>query len=162
MKYVVLFLCVLFLSAHSQAQDRPLGLGVILGEPTGISAKYWTSGSNALAFGLGWSYERAVWVWPNGRYHYTDPRFHFHADYLWHSFGAIRSSERFPLYYGVGARMATGGVEAGSLGVRGVVGIAWLPRSTHLDVFLELAPTLLLVPSTDLSAGAGFGARVFF
>jgi hypothetical protein len=44
--------------------------------------------------------------------------------------------------------LETGGFESGSFGVRGVpVGSPWLPRSTLLDVFLEVAPTVLLTPA---------------
>jgi hypothetical protein len=43
--------------AHQEtvAQDRAFGLGVMIGEPTGVSAKLWTSAANAFDFGLGWS-----------------------------------------------------------------------------------------------------------
>ena len=37
------------------AQDHGFGLGIIFGEPTGLSAKLWTSKVNAFDFGLGWS-----------------------------------------------------------------------------------------------------------
>lgn len=132
----------------------------MLGEPTGISAKYWTSGTNAFAFGVGW-YDEAI---VRGRfgYYYAGTRFHAHADYLWHDFGVIHSSERFPLFYGVGGRMETGGVESPNVGVRGVVGIAWLPHATPLDVFFEVAPTLQVAPSTTFGVGVGLGSRYFF
>ena len=50
---LVLVLCSI--SAAPAAAVEPAGgiweLGVILGEPTGLSAKYWTSRVNALDFG---------------------------------------------------------------------------------------------------------------
>src|SRR5690242_4684738 len=36
--------------------ERPLGLGVMLGEPTGLNAKYWLSDTRALQFGLAYSF----------------------------------------------------------------------------------------------------------
>ena len=54
--YAVAALSLFFVVQRSAAQERDLGLGVIIGEPTGISAKLWTSPVNALDFGLGWSY----------------------------------------------------------------------------------------------------------
>ena len=159
MKKTFFFLLVALVVAHSQAQDRRFGLGVILGDPTGISAKYWTTGTNALAFGVGWSSQAIV---VRRDIVYSSTRFEMHADYLWHAFDAIRSSERFPLFYGVGARLETGGVESPTLGVRGVFGIAWLPHNTSLDVFIEVAPTLQLAPSTGIGVGVGFGSRYFF
>jgi len=145
----------------SVAQQRRFGLGIIVGEPTGISAKLWTSQANAFDFGLGWSYggDRI------GKYHgYYDgsERVHFHMDYLWHSFNAIRSSERFPLYYGIGGRLNSGGGYGNSLAVRGVFGIAWIPRSTPIDVFVELVPSLQLTSYTGFAIDAGLGARFYF
>ena len=42
-------------------------LGVILGEPTGLSAKYWMSQETALDFGAAWSFK-------------GDGQFHLHVD----------------------------------------------------------------------------------
>ncbi len=162
MKYlfvVPLFLITIFSIQNSEAQTRKFGLGVIVGEPTGLSAKLWLSNENALAFGLGWSVE-------GYRINGFDPdydrvtRTHFHVDYLWHSYTAINS--QFPLYYGIGGRINTGPQYSGTFAVRGIIGIEWLPRSTPIDIFLELVPTLQLVSSTGFGFDAGFGARFFF
>ncbi len=157
--FIALFL--FFTVQESVAQDRGFGLGVIIGEPTGISAKAWTSSVNAFDFGLGWSIggDRI------GKYdgHYNGgSRIHFHMDYLWHSFNAIHSSERFPLYYGIGGRINTGAGYDGSVAVRGVFGIAWLPHKTPIDVFFELVPSLQLTPASGFGIDAGIGARYFF
>lgn len=142
------------------AQDHGFGIGLILGEPTGLSAKLWTSNVNAFDFGLGVSVggDRISY---SGNYN-NDSRIHFHMDYLWHSFNAISSSERFPLYYGIGGRYNSGGGYDGSLGVRGVFGIAWFPHSTPIDVFFELVPVLQLTSSFGFGIDAGLGIRYFF
>ncbi|MFH0736735.1 MAG: hypothetical protein V1773_19450 [bacterium] len=142
------------------AQDRGFGLGLVLGEPTGLSAKLWTSKVNAFDFGLGVSVggDRISY---KGNYD-NGSRVHFHMDYLWHSFSAISSTERFPLYYGIGGRFNSGGGYDGSFGVRGVLGIAWLPRSTPLDIFVELVPVLQLTATTGFGFDAGVGVRYFF
>lgn len=142
------------------AQDHGFGMGLILGEPTGVSAKLWTSEINALDFGLGVSVggDRLLY---KGNYN-KGTRVHFHMDYLWHSFNVISSTEKFPLYYGVGGRFNTGGGYDGSLGIRGVIGIAWLPRSTPVDVFVELVPVLQVTPLTGLGIDAGLGIRYYF
>ncbi len=143
------------------AQDHKFGLGVIVGEPTGISAKLWTSSRNAFDFGLGWS-NGGDRLGKYDGYYDGGSRVHFHMDYLWHSFDAIRSTERFPLYYGIGGRINSGAGYHDSFAVRGVFGIAWLPRNTPIDVFLELAPSLQLTSSTGFGIDAGFGARFYF
>jgi len=139
----------LFAIQVSVAQESGFGLGVIIGEPTGISAKLWTSPVNAFDFALGWSTREGNQT-------------NFHMDYLWHSFGAIHSSGRFPLYYGLGGRLMTGPDNDGSVAVRGVIGIAWMPYNTPIDIFLEVAPTIQLTSSTGFSIDAGIGARFFF
>ncbi len=143
-----------------EAQDRGFGLGFVIGEPTGLSAKLWTSRVNAFDFGLGVSVggDRISY---KGNYD-NGSRVHFHMDYLWHSFNAISSTERFPLYYGIGGRFNSGGGYDESFGIRGVLGIAWLPRSTPLDIFVELVPVLQLTASTGFGLDAGFGIRYFF
>lgn len=155
--FTVAALCLLALWGlavqDSYAQERTFGLGVMIGEPTGISAKLWTSNSNAFDFGLGWSVI--------GKRNDSGSRIHLHADYLWHAWNAIHSTERFPLYYGIGGRFKGGGNE-GSLAVRGVFGLAWMPRQTPIDIFLEMAPSFELTPSTGFAIDAALGARYFF
>lgn len=142
------------------AQDHGFGMGLILGEPTGLSAKLWTSKVNAFDFGLGVSVggDRISY---KGSYD-GGSRVRFHMDYLWHSFNAISSTERFPLYYGIGGRYNSGGGYDASLGIRGVIGIAWFPHSTPIDVFFELVPVFQLTPSTGFGFDGGVGIRYFF
>lgn len=163
MKNNILFSLVIvllvFLAKPISAQDSGFGMGLILGEPTGLSAKLWTSKVNAFDFGLGLSVggDRL-----NNRGYDGKGRIHLHMDYLWHAFNAISSTERFPLYYGLGARFNSGGGYEGSLGVRGVIGIAWLPQATPIDVFLELVPVLQLTNNLGFGIDAGLGIRYYF
>jgi hypothetical protein len=158
----IITLCVFFSIQTSNAQERKFGLGIIIGEPTGISAKLWTSSGNAFDFGLGWSVGGDRIGKHDDYYYNGESRIHFHMDYLWHSFEAIHSSERFPLYYGIGGRINTGGGYNSSAAIRGVFGIAWLPHETPIDIFLEVVPSLQFTPSTGFGLDAGLGARYFF
>jgi hypothetical protein len=159
-QYLLFVLSIITAIQCSQAQTRNFGIGLIIGEPTGISAKLWTASDNALDFGLGWSmdgYDRY-----NDRYYNNNnSRVHFHMDYLWHAFNVIHSAQQFPLYYGIGGSLNSGSGYNSSVAVRGVFGISWLPRDTPLDVFLELVPTLRLTNSSGLYIGAGIGARYY-
>ncbi len=156
----VMALCLFLVVQMSVAQERKFGLGIIIGEPTGASAKLWTSPTTAWDFGLGLS----VGGDRIGDYGYYNggTRIHFHMDYLWHALDAISSTEPFPLYYGIGGRVNTGAGYNSSLAVRGVIGIAWMPRETPIDIFVELAPSLQLTASTGFAIDAGFGARYYF
>ncbi len=164
MKYFLIYFAflsiVLIIAKPIAAQDHGFGMGIILGEPTGLSAKLWTSSNNAFDFGLGVGLggDRIKY---NGIYD-NSGRIHFHMDYLWHSFNAISSSEKFPLYYGIGGRFNTSGGYEDSFGIRGVFGIAWFPRNTPIDVFFELVPVFQVTPLTGLGVDAGIGIRYFF
>ena len=125
----VLAACMFLIVRGAVAQDRGFGLGVIIGEPTGLSAKYWLSHDNALDFGLGWSVG-GNWVGRARSHDDRGRRVHYHMDYLWHSFNAIHSNQRFPLYYGIGGRLNAGAGYDESLALRGVIGIVWLPLNT--------------------------------
>lgn len=50
-------LCILaaLCASAAAAGGRNFGLGIVLPSPTGLSAKYWTSGTTALDFVVGWS-----------------------------------------------------------------------------------------------------------
>jgi hypothetical protein len=156
----VILLLIMIGTIPLTAQNSGFGLGLILGEPTGLSAKLWTSQTNAFDFGLGLSVGGDRFS-RNNVYH-DNGRIHLHMDYLWHSFDAIKSTERFPLYYGIGARFNSGGGYDESVGLRGVFGIAWFPHSTPIDVFLELVPVLQLTSSVGFGIDAGVGVRYFF
>ncbi|MFA6467631.1 MAG: hypothetical protein WCW35_01955 [Bacteroidota bacterium] len=159
---LLLVLSIFIAIQCSQGQSRNFGIGLIIGEPTGISAKLWTTSENAFDFGFGWSMDGNGMGRYDDRYYYNDrSRVHFHMDYLWHAFSAIHSGQQFPLYYGIGGSVNSGSGYASTVAVRGVFGISWLPRDTPVDVFLELVPTLRLTNTSGLYIGAGFGARYY-
>ncbi len=149
--FLVIAVASMFLAPSLFAQDKGLGVGVIIGQPTGFSVKSWLNENNAIDFGLGFSFAK------------NDSRVHIHADYLWHSFTAIHSTEKFVLYYGPGLKLKTGKHnEDAVLGIRGVLGLEWMARTAPIDVFLEVAPVMELVPGTGFNMDAGFGARYYF
>ena len=81
-KKIILFSSFIFLlsgieviNAQYAPQGKQFGFGIILGDPTGGTAKLWTTGDNALAFHLGASY-------------FGSPR--IGVDYLWHLMFLIR------------------------------------------------------------------------
>ena len=143
----LLFLCFYTIPSFSQSQG--FGLGIILGEPTGVSAKYWTASNTALDFGLGYSFVK-------------DSRFHLHADYLFHVNNLFETNENIALYYGPGARLRIVKNDDSRLGFRFDVGLVWVPKNTPIDVFFEIAPLLDIIPETAFSFNGGIGVRFFF
>ena len=159
--YAIFMILSFMTFQYTVAQEHAVGLGIIIGEPTGISAKFWTSQNNAIDVGLGWSMG-GDWTGRYNGYMYRRDRVHIHMDYLWHAFDALRSTERFPLYYGFGGRINSGSGYESSLAIRGVFGIAWMPRDTPIDVFLELVPSMQLSPGSAFCIDAAIGVRYFF
>lgn len=148
-RFILVASLFVLLSVSSYSQTRGFGLGVIVGEPTGISAKYWLSGDNALDFALGYSFVRKG-------------RLHFHMDYLFHHQNIFRAEENFALYYGPGVRIKSVQGDDARLGARFGFGLVWLPRTAPVDVFVEMAPILDIIPETRFTVNAGLGFRFFF
>lgn len=146
-KYAIILFSLIFITSL-HAQHRGIGLGIIVGEPTGISFKYWTSSTTAFDAALAWSF-------------IDEGAFHIHADYLLHSFYLITVPEgKLPFYYGIGGRLKTSGDTR--FGVRVPVGLDYLFQTTPIDIFLEVVPILDLTPKTDFKINAALGARYFF
>jgi len=146
-KYKVILFTILFLSA-ANAQSKGIGLGLIVGEPTGISFKYWTGSTTAFDAALAWSFV-------------DEGAFHIHGDYIFHNFTLITIPEgKLPFYYGIGARIKT--ANDTKLGVRVPLGLAYLFNSAPIDIFLEIVPILDLTPKTDFAINAALGARYYF
>lgn len=146
MKFILALLCLLF-SFMSYAGKT--GVGLSLGNPTGINGKYWLEGNRAIDGGLGWSFGRHT-------------NFSLHSDYLFHNDEALFFNEDYPLdlYYGIGARMEF--ADEIELGVRLPIGLAHKLQAKQADVFSEIAPIIDLVSKTGLEIHFLFGARYYF
>jgi hypothetical protein len=135
------------LQTDAFAQREGFGIGLILGEPTGISGKYWIGSTTAVDGGVAWSFV-------------DDGALHLHSDFLKHSFGLIEVEQgAMPVYYGGGARMSIG--EDFRFGIRGVVGLNYHFGNAPVDVFIEIAPIFDLIPATTFYLNGGVGVRYF-
>ncbi len=126
-----------------------LELGVILGEPTGVSVKFWTTWETAVDVGVAWSFRR------HG--HIT-----IHADYLFHNFNFFKIEDgRLPVYAGVGGRLRVEDDDT-RIGIRIPVGAEYILEAYPFSVFLEIAPVIDLVPETGTELNGGLGFRYIF
>lgn len=144
---VLSFLFLIAGATTLSAQSIPTSteLGIIVGEPTGISAKFWTGGNKAIDLGLAWSF--------GGR-----GAIHIHSDYLLH--GNLNSDAgTLMYYYGIGGRVLFR--DDPKVGVRVPVGLQYIIPDSRLGIFFELAPLLNLVPATDFDVNGGLGIRLF-
>lgn len=124
--------------------NKTFGLGLELGEPSGLNGKYFLNGSNAIDFGVGYIY----------RHYYAGDGLNLYADYLWHPL-VLTSASAFelPFYIGVGGRFfnfdygcdrnGRNCIYGGSaFGVRVPLGISFDFNNAPLDIFVQLTPTL--------------------
>jgi hypothetical protein len=139
------FLCF---PVQLSAQNSGTGVGVIMGEPTGISAKTWLSGKSAVAGAAAWSF-------------LDDGSLQVHADYLLHNRETIRVEKGTTLlHYGVGGRMKIS--DNSRMGIRIPVGVTWLVPNDPIDIFVEIAPLVDLAPETEFTLNGGVGIRYYF
>jgi len=135
------------LSVSVFSQSSGTGVGVILGEPTGLTAKMWTSRTTAIDAAAAWSLQGNGYI-------------HFHVDALVHSFTMIDvDSGKLPLYMGLGARVLL--AEDPAIGVRVPFGIAYHLHSAPFEIFFEVAPILDLLPGTGFDMNSALGLRYY-
>ena len=150
---------------------RKFGIGFVIGDPTGLSAKWWIGGTNALDFGLGfWGYgfNDRCWVDNNGathcdRFGYSNGT--FNMDYLWQS-NIVRGQAQLDWHVGVGGRLTWIGDcngDCARIGARGAIGLDLMFNNpSFLEVFFEVAPVFVLVPGLWLDIEGGLGVRFYF
>lgn len=155
MKKIIFPILFLFLlSSLSYSQSNNFGIGIIVGEPTGLSIKIKLSENTAVDGALGWSFV-------------DEGSVHIHGDFLLHDYDLISVDEgRLPVYYGIGGRIKLKNKERGSdddkIGIRVPVGLAYEFSSRKVDIFLEVVPILDLAPKSSVTINAALGVRYYF
>jgi hypothetical protein len=154
-------------SATEVGYGRRFGLGVVLGDPTGLTAKLWLSKTNALDFGLGFTnygygFGAACYYDDQGFRHcrgYRDTS--FNLDYLWQS-TLVRGAAQLDWYIGLGGRIFFLGDRDFNVAARAPIGLALMFNNpSFIEVFFELAPSLYLL-GPDFTIEGGLGVRFYF
>lgn len=146
---IALVTCLLFLPVTAGARSGDVGLGAIVGEPSGLSGKFWLGSSTALSMATAWSTR-------------DDGRFHLQGDFLWHDFSLFEVERgSLPVYYGVGGRVRFAERDD-VVGVRFPLGLSYLFEGRRFDTFFEIAPVLDLAPETEVVVEGGIGMRYYF
>jgi hypothetical protein len=150
MKKLLAFICLLAACTGPLWAQKAgeFGAGVVLGNPTGITGKYWLNSSKALDGGLGFDSDVMIY-----------------GDYLWHSYTVVPqpAEGKMPLYLGLGLQVGdTHRHFSNDLGLRAVGGISyWLPRNP-VELFFELVPVFHLSEHGGSELNAGIGLRYYF
>jgi hypothetical protein len=165
---ILLFVLVLVpASGWAQGpQGKPFGLGLTLGDPTGISGKYWFSRVHTVDFALGW-----------GFFPYNGAA--LYGDYLYNALNILpHGGPGFDLlfYLGVGGKIGAWNHhwddanhhhydEYGfGLGLRIPFGITMLFSKAPFDLFLELVPCIEFIGPDPVwfDFDFAFGGRFYF
>jgi len=149
------FLALFFLSLTYTAKSD-VGFGLMFGDPTAVTVKSRTGGTNDLIFNLGF------------KSHYGE--FRFDGIYTF-NFPNVINHRNFSLYAGLGAVIGVGdgdGFFHGkhkhheheddlSIGAKGLFGLNFTP-SKQFEIFLEVGPLISLTPGiyTDMEGSLGF------
>ena len=142
------------------AKGRPtdkgtLGVGIILGEPTGICAKLYLEDDEAIQVAVGSAF--------------VDGGLQIDADYVFHPW-ILQDRDTFvlPVYVGPGVRFVQYNDKPSyfAAGARGVIGMLFDFKSVPLDAFIEVAGVLQWRFADGKGAGiglnAGAGVRYYF
>lgn len=152
---LLVILCLVpSMAAPSHAQDSQfIGIGIMIGEPTGFNAKVWWDDTWAFDGGLAWSFSGETEV-------------SLHGDLLFHNWNILRDAleitgrAELPLYYGIGGRIKAG--DDNVAGVRFPVGVSLMIEEVPFDMFFEIAPIMDIAPETKLRGHGALGLRFWF
>jgi hypothetical protein len=150
---------IVLLASISQADAQlknDAALGVIFGDPTGISWRIRTGERKSLSGALGFA---------------PDEHFRFHADYLWYAWPFTNPD--IGLYYGVGGAVGferhllhghppLGTEHSSAFGVRIPLGLTYFIPRSPVELLVEVAPLLVIAPSSGAGLDGGIGARIHF
>lgn len=154
MKLILSFILLLALLGLQPAHADS-AVGAVLGDPTGLSARFGLDSQHSVEAALAYSAS-----------HYEG--LHIHGTYLWDQARTFRASNSGPidLYYGLGLRMIS--INKGdrknevALGPRAPLGLLYNINNPNLEFFGELSLTVDIVPKTDVDLDVGIGVRIRF
>ena len=123
------------------------GLGVVAGEPMGVTGTYWFDVKAAIDFGYGFNNDGILF-----------------GDYLWHGWPlrALEETGKMTFYLGLGARYENEKHGDDKYAARVPLGVNYLFDKSPFEVFAELVPVVQFKPDGDLNFDAGIGVRFYF
>ncbi len=127
---------------------KQAGVGIIVGQPTGLSGKVGLGGRLAVDAALGWRFGDQAGL-------------RLHANLLAHQHLTRGSGMALALYVGAGPAIGTH-KDAVGLAIRIPIGLALTFASAPVDVFVEVVPSLGILPGSSFFVNAALGARYWF
>jgi hypothetical protein len=148
---IIFAIFALLLTGQALANPRGnFGLGIIVGEPTGLDMKIFLNESNAIEGAVAWSLS-------------GNNNLHLQAEYLYHNYTLIKVEKgQLPFFFGLGGRIILRENADDIVGIRIPVGLAYEFDGGIFDVFGELVPIMDLFPDTEFDFEAALGVRFWF
>ncbi|MEQ8523813.1 hypothetical protein [Gracilimonas sp.] len=144
--FIFIITCIFSGDVFAQAERPSFGVGVIIGEPTGVSVKKYLNTRGAFDIGAAWSLAD------------QNEALHLHTNLLFQD--GITKNPNLYFYHGVGARVLF--ANDAKFGIRAPLGLAYLFPNIPFDLFVEIAPILDLTPDIGFAGNGGFGFRYYF
>ncbi|MBI1939382.1 MAG: hypothetical protein HYS25_14830 [Ignavibacteriales bacterium] len=157
--FMLMILSINMINAQGP-NGKNFGFGINIGDPLGLTGKFWLGRENAITVYVGGSY-------------FGNPR--IGADYVWH-FNAFNSNIA-ELYAGPGLHIGFGKGKAyifevnknkfyyrssgAGFAVRGIFGLNVTPRNTPLEIYVEMGPLIGISPDFGSAFEAAIGFRFY-
>lgn len=140
---------------YQSTDNRKLGLGVNIGEPIGLNARYYFvdkfSADLIVGYGFG---EQGFIIQPSILFNLRDI-----LDYNGYDYSVIP-------YFGVGVKtgvdLAGAHKDSGIAAMRFPIGVNWVLKRGEFEISAEFAPGVEFAPETEFDATGGLGLRYFF
>jgi hypothetical protein len=154
-------------AANSWGRGGNFGLGIMLGEPSALTARYDKDNVRAIQGGLAFFYSSWTLLYIDGLYKFdgalgkgnaffaqTTPYVGLGGVFVWSSLR--RWESRRERYF------STSDDSNFALGLRVPLGMEWRAATAPIGAFIELAPGLTILPGTFGFMQIGIGARFYF
>jgi len=151
--------------------SRRAGAGLVLGDPTGVTGKFWVGSTNAIDAGLGfWGYgvNDPCWRDNQGVQHcdrFGNSNWTFNMDYLWQS-NIVRGPAQLDWHIGAGGRLSWWGGCVGdcfAAAARAPIGLDLMFQNpSFLEVFFEIALAFQVIPFANLGPDGALGVRAYW
>lgn len=154
MKLLTTLIALISTSLFIQTAHATSAIGVVIGDPTGISGRLGLDGQHSFEGALAFSSSKYEGL-------------HIHGTYLWDRARTFATQEGpINLYYGLGARLISirDGKYDGdtAIGARAPLGLLYNFNNPDLEIFGEVSLALDLTPKIDVDLDLGIGVRIRF
>ena len=154
-RFAIVVLVLSDAGSSSAEEGHWLGVGLLLGEPSGLSAKFFTTQETGFQIHVAYSI-------PNESYYVT-------VDYLFDVLPILDDGYEFLLawYLGLGISVGEQVFHQGELprtfvGARAPIGLRMLFEGVSLELYAEAGPGVIVTPTIEFDLSGGIGVRYCF